>query len=202
MRLPKEIVYAGAAVICVVAAGWFYTSDRKKAEDVYAASATEAPAPAESGAVTPEPEEARVKRIKIYITGAVANPGVYELDEGSRVEDALKLAGGASDGADMLRVNLAARLKDEQQIIVPKVGEAIDNLPAEAQNDSGEARININTANEAELMKLPGVGKVTAGNIIAYRTEHGAFKAIEDIRNVTRIGEKTFERLKDLITVD
>ena len=204
MRLPKEIIYAGAAVICVAVAGWIYTSDRRKSEDVYSVAASEAPAET-AGAAAAAPDDAagvQVKRIKIYITGAVAKPGVYELDEGSRVEDALNLAGGAAAGADMLRVNLAARLKDEQQIVVPKIGETIDNLPAAGQNENKDARININTADQTELMKLPGVGVVTAGNIIAYRTEHGDFKTIEDIQNVTRIGEKTFERLKELITVD
>jgi len=202
MRLPKEAIYAGAAVICVVAAGWFYTSDRKKQADIYELKTASAAAEETAAAEIAEPAKAEVKRIKVYITGAVAAPGVYELDEGSRIEDALSLAGGPTAEADMVRVNLAARLKDEQQIIVPKIGETIDNLPAVGQNENKDARININTADQTELMKLPGVGVVTAGNIIAYRTEHGDFKTIEDIQNVTRIGEKTFERLKELITVD
>jgi len=183
-----------------VAAGWFYTSDRRKSSDVYEAAAVLAE-PSESAAAVSEAAASEDKRIKVYIAGAVVNPGVYELDEGSRVEDALNMAGGATSEADMLRVNLALRLKDEQQIIVPKVGETVDNLPLEGQNEEGDSLININTADQAELMKLPGVGEVTAGNIIAYRTEHGVFKSIDDIKNVTRIGEKTFERLKDLITV-
>ena len=201
MRLPKEAIYAGAAVMCVIAAGWFYTSDRRKSADVYEMAAAAEPSESAKARIS-ESAEAPLKRIKIYITGAVTNPGVYELNEGSRVEDALGLAGGPTAEADMLRVNLAARLKDEQQIIVPKEGETVDKMPAEGQNESGDSRININTADEPELMKLPGVGEVTAKNIIAYRTEHGAFQSIEDIRNVTRIGEKTFERFKELITVD
>jgi len=203
MRLPKEFVYAGAAVVCVIAAGWFYTSDRRKSADVYEAAARVVTSAADkTGAPEASPTDTRVKRVKVYITGAVVNPGVYELDDGSRVQDALNLAGGAAPGADMMRVNLAARVKDEQQIIVPKVGETVDNLPAVVQNEEGSSKININTADEAELMKLPGVGAVTAGNIIAYRTQNGNFKTIEDIQNVTRIGAKTYERLKDLITVD
>jgi len=201
MRLPKEFIYAGAAVLCVAAAGWFYTSDRRKAADVYEIPAQVTPTQG-AGAAEPDPSGAPAKRIKVYIAGAVINPGVYELDDGSRVQDVLIMAGGATAEADMLRVNLAARVKDEQQIIVPKAGEAVDNLPPVGQNEDAGAKININTADESQLMQLPGVGTVTARNIIAYRTEHGAFAAIEDIQNVTRIGEKTFERLKDLITVD
>ena len=201
-RIPREAIYAGTAVVCVIAAGWFYTSDRQKSAELYEISAATAEPSESAAAEAAGPGETAVNRIKVYIAGAVKNPGVYELDDGSRVEDALNLAGGATDEADMLRVNLAARLKDEQRIIVPKEGEAVDNLPGEEQNEEGGGLININTADEAQLMKLPGVGEVTANNIIAYRTEHGAFKSIEEIQNVTRIGAKTFERLKDLITVN
>jgi len=202
MRVPKEAIYAGAAVICVAAAGWFYTSDRRKSAEVYELAAATMVPSGSAAAETTESADAPLKRIKIYITGAVVNPGVYELDDGSRVEDGLRLAGGPTSEADMQRVNLAARLKDEQEIIVPKEGEVVDNTPAEGQKETGDSRININTADESKLMELPGVGEVTAKNIIAYRTEHGAFQSIEDIQNVTRIGAKTFEKLKDLITVD
>ncbi|MDR2649589.1 MAG: helix-hairpin-helix domain-containing protein [Clostridiales bacterium] len=201
-RIPKEVLYAGTAVICVIAAGWFYTSDMRKTADIYEMAADTYPAATVAAAANTNDAAPSVKRIKVYIAGAVVNPGVYELDEGSRVEDALNLAGGPAEEADMLRVNLAARLKDEQQIIVPKEGETVDKLLEEGQNKDGETRMNINTADESELMELPGVGQVTAKNIISYRMEHGDFKSIEDIKNVVRIGEKTFERLKDLIIVD
>jgi len=202
MRVPKEFIFAGAAVICVIVAGLFYTSDRRRASDVYhmvAAASYEPEAIEESFELVHE----QIERIKIYIAGAVVNPGVYELDEGSRIEDALILAGGPTSEADLLRVNLAARLSDEQQIIVPKEGEVIDKILSEGQNIEGNQsnqRININTADEAKLMELPGVGPVTASNIVAHREEHGDFQTIEDIKRVTRIGERTFENLKDLIT--
>ncbi|MDR1560625.1 MAG: helix-hairpin-helix domain-containing protein [Clostridiales bacterium] len=202
MRIPREAIYAGAAVICVIAAGWFYTSDRRKTAEVYEMADTAAPTITAAAAEITEDAEPEVKRIKVYIAGAVINPGVYELDEGSRVEDVMDLAGGPVEEADMLRVNMAARLKDEQRIIVPKVGETIDKLLSEEENKDGETPININTADKEELMELPGVGQVTADNIIAYRTEHGDFKSVEDIKNVSRIGEKTFERLKELISVE
>jgi len=195
MRLSREAIFAGTAVVCVLTAGVFYASDRRKSPDIYELTAAATAAPETTAAA-----DEQVNRIKVYITGAVVNPGVYELDDGSRVEDVLIMAGGPAEGADMLRVNLAARLKDEQQIIVSKEGEIIDKMFLEEQTN--DSRININTADESRLMELPGVGQVTAGNIIAYRTEYGAFKSIEDIKNVTRIGDKTFERLKDLIMVD
>ena len=204
MKIPKEYIFAGAAIICVVAAGLFYTSDRSRSSEIYqmaeAAAATIESAPTNE---IQELEYEPLTRIKIYIAGAVVNPGVYELDEGSRIEDALRMAGGPAADADMLRINLAARLKDEQQIIVPKEGEIIDKTLIEGQNsNNSDPRININTADEAKLMELPGVGQVTARNIVAYRTEHGDFNTIEEIKNVTRIGEKTFENLRDLITTE
>jgi len=198
MRMPKEVIIAGTAVVCVSIAGWFYTSGREKTYDIYELAA----APVQPVDEITEQAEVQNERIKIYITGAVTSPGVYELDEGSRVEDALILAGGPTIEADMLRINLAARLKDEQQVIVPREGEVLDKALLEEQNNDSDSRININTADEGKLMELPGVGPATAKNIIAHRTEHGAFKSIEDIKNVTRIGEKTFERLKDLIIAD
>ena len=201
MRIPKEVIIAVTAVVCVSIAGLFYISDRQKAYDVYELASVSAPAQSDDPEITKQAEE-QDKRIKIYIAGAVASPGVYELDEGSRIEDALILAGGPTQEADMLRINLAARLKDEQQVIVPKEGEMLDKILLEVQNNDNDSLININTADEAKLMELPGVGQVTAKNIIAYRTEHGAFKSIEDIKNVSRIGEKTFDRLKDLIIVE
>ena len=201
MRMPKEIIIAGAAVICVVAAGWIYTSDRHKSSDIYEIAAEIQTESAEAAEIA-EPVEVSVKRIKVYIAGAVKKPGVYELDDGSRVEDALKLAGGPEAEADMLRINLAARLKDEQQIIVPKEGETVDKIIMDEQNIESGPRININTADEVKLKELPGIGQAKANNIIAYRTEHGYFKSIEDIKNVSGIGEKIFEQLKDLIITD
>ncbi len=141
------------------------------------------------------------KKIKVYITGEVDIPGVYELDEKSRVEDLILAAGGSLESADLLRVNLAALLKDAQHVHIPAVGETIDISSDLGQNDEG-GKVNINTADLEGLKRIPGVGEVTAQNIIKYRESEGPFKTIEDIMNVTRIGEKTFESIKDYICID
>jgi competence protein ComEA len=201
----RKILYAVCAVICILVFGFIYLSERGKRQEVVEIfdevplNAAEAPV-----ALSPTPTDAaKQEKIKIYIAGAVNAPGVYELDADSRVEEAVDAAGGAEPEADLMRINLAAHIKDGQQIIVPKQGEPVDKTYSLEENNTEEnALININTASIEELMKLPNVGTVTAGNILAYREEHGDFQKIEDIQKVTRIGPKTFEKLKNLITVD
>lgn len=145
--------------------------------------------------------------IVVHVTGAVANPGVYRVPQGSRVEDVIEKAGGVVDQADLERINLASSLQDGQQVHVPDQ-EDQSRLPhLGSQTDSqpgGEAElfpININTASREELERLPGVGPVTAGKIIAYR-EETPFERIEDIQKVSGIGPATFEKLRDLIFVE
>ena len=148
-------------------------------------------------------ENNEVPLIMVHVVGAVKSPGVYELEIGSRVQDAVNLAGGPSEEADMSRINLAAYISDAQQIVVPRMlaeGE-VDDLPVSGSS-SGPGLVNINTADIRELMTLPGIGQVIAGNIIAHRERNGNFRQIEDIKNVTRIGERTFEQIKDMITVN
>ncbi|MDO5116499.1 MAG: helix-hairpin-helix domain-containing protein [Synergistaceae bacterium] len=146
----------------------------------------------------------------VYVTGAVKNPGVYEVAPSSRVYEALKAAGGFSSGADQEAVNLASKLQDGAHIKFPRKGEkaaqsAAGQPPAQQAAQSlsaaGEKRININTAPQSELEKLKGVGPKTAQAIIEYRTKNGAFARIEDIMNVKGIGAKRFESMKDSISV-
>ena len=135
--------------------------------------------------------------IFVHILGAVERPGLYELREGDRAIDAVAAAGGFTDAADQAQLNLARFVVDGEQIIVPLVGES----PATAPGTTVEGKVNINTADEAALDTLPRVGPAMAGRIIAWREANGRFTAIEDLMNVTGIGDKTFEGLKDLVTV-
>lgn len=135
--------------------------------------------------------------LKVYVSGAVAHPGVYTLRPGDRVEDAIDAAGGPTKDADLTKINLAAKVKDEQQIHVPQPGES---LP---QESSGQpSKININTASAELLDTLPGIGETKAQAVVNYRQEHGDFKRIEDLMEVAGIGSSTYENLKHLITVD
>lgn len=160
------------------------------------------PTPIEIIEPTPAPASTPGE-IGVYVVGAVMNPGVYFLPQGSRVADALEAGGGPTEEADLARVNLAKRVYDEEQIYVPKLGEENPPLPPPSGSSGGQAggKININTATAAELETLPGIGPVLAQRIVDYRKANGPFAATEDIKNVGGIGEVTFEGVKELIFV-
>lgn len=146
--------------------------------------------------------EESIRLLGIHVTGAVQYPDkVYYLPEGARIADAIEIAGGTVEGADLSQLNLAAYVKDGQRIRVPFAGES---LPAEEAGPEGQTKhlTNINSATKIELIQLPGIGDTTADKIIAYREEHGGFSSIEELMNVPGIGQTKFESLKDLISVD
>lgn len=144
----------------------------------------------------PQTEAARM--VVVDICGAVQNPGVYELLEGSRVRDAVLMAGGLTQEADAGSVNQAAYVQDAEKIIVRTYEEA-QQMPAQA--DASDSRININQADAGALCTLSGIGEARALDIIAYREANGPFGAIEDIMKVNGIKEATFARIKDKIAV-
>ena len=137
-------------------------------------------------------------KIVVYIEGAVAKPGLVYLNKDARIGEVVEMAGGLLANADTDNLNLADKVTDGQKISIPVKPE--DDISRENISDKSDL-ININTANEQELQKLPRVGPATAKNIIEYREKHGKFKTIEEIKNVPRIGEKTFEKFKDKIKV-
>jgi competence protein ComEA len=142
--------------------------------------------------------------IFVHILGAVAAPGLYELREGDRAVDAVAAAGGFAEGADQSGLNLARFVTDGEQIVVPLVGEAPVAPPGGAGGAGGAVvpgKVNINTADAAALETLPRVGPAMAARIIAWRDENGRFTAVEDLMSVAGIGEKTFDAMKDLVTV-
>lgn len=134
--------------------------------------------------------------IKVYVNGAVRNAGVYVLQPNDRVEEAVKAAGGFGEDADLSRINLAARVRDEQHIYVPKAGESLPEIAGGVSD-----RININTASVAQLEALPGIGPVTAQKIVSYRQQRGAFKSVEELRETKLVGSATFEKIKDSLLV-
>ena len=153
-------------------------------------------------------EKKTVKRIYVYVCGAVRNPGVYEMTEGDRVTHAIMKAGGSTDEAAADFLNQAAVLEDGQKIYVPTEEEAEqfeqngltggENGPA-TEPDSG--KININTASKEELMTLKGIGESRADDIIAFRKSNGGFKNVEDIKKIEGIKDKLFQQIEDQITV-
>ncbi len=159
------------------------------------------PTPEPIEIVEPSPAaEPTPASVAVYVTGAVVNPGVYYLPHDSRVEEALKAAGGPVAEADLNRVNLAQRVHDEEQIYVPEIGE--QNPPVALDKTSSGALVNVNTASATELQTLPGIGPTLAQSILDHREAHGPFGAIEDIMDVRGIGEGLFAGMRDLITVE
>ena len=143
--------------------------------------------------------------IYVYICGAVKNPGVYELEKGSRVYQLVDAAGGLNEDADDRSVNLAETITDGQMVRILSVTEAEGGSEQEFANYASgittDGKVNINTASEEELMSLSGIGQTKADGIIAYREEHGAFRNTEEIMQVSGIGESTYEKIKKDITV-
>jgi competence protein ComEA len=147
------------------------------------------------------------KPIVVHVTGAVPRPGVYALAQGSRVQDAISAAGGFLAEAEKSGINLARALEDGEQLDIPYaegaspvIGTELPLFPGTQESSSSEL-ININTASQAELETLPGIGPTTAQRIIQYREQNGPFVSTEDIINVPGIGAGTYQRIQDLITV-
>jgi competence protein ComEA len=138
----------------------------------------------------------------VHILGAVAKPGLYELHDGDRAVDAIAAAGGFTAKADQQQLNLARFISDGEQLYVPEKGEApVASSRGNALGAANGAKVNLNTADESTLETLPRVGPAMAARIIAWREANGRFSSVEDLMNVTGIGEKTFADLKDLVTV-
>ncbi|MDJ0378047.1 helix-hairpin-helix domain-containing protein [Cryobacterium sp. PH31-L1] len=145
--------------------------------------------------------------IFVHVLGAVARPGLFQLRDGARVMDAIAAAGGLTAEADPAGVNLARIVGDGEQFYVPRQGEVPPALPAAGSGTVGgssggpAAKVNLNTATVADLDSLPRIGPTMAQRIIDYRTTNGRFTSVDGLRDVTGIGDKTFEALKDLLTV-
>jgi len=146
--------------------------------------------------------------IRVDIEGAIANPGVYKLFEGAIVEDLINEAGGLSDKVDGAKlaaeVNRAQKLRDGDKIMIPIMGEVAGAASAPTSSSGGTTvagKININSASAEQLDTLPGIGPAYAARIIQYRESNGAFSSIEEIKEVSGIGDATFEKIKDLITI-
>ena len=146
--------------------------------------------------------------ITVDVKGAVKQPGVYELRSNSRVHDAINKAGGMTPEANSQSVNLAQKLTDEAVIYVAKEGEDVPaaggSMSPTTSSASSEkpGKVHLNRATEAELQTVSGIGQKRASDIIAYREANGPFRSVEDLKNVSGIGEKTLEKLKDAFTVD
>lgn len=143
-------------------------------------------------------------QVTVYVSGEVNRPGVVDLTSTSRVSDAIKACGDFTAAADKASVNLAKKVEDGMQIKVLALEAPLDNPKANSTNSTAKSSkdtININTADESELDKLPGIGPAMAKRIIEYRQTNGNFQTIEDIKNVSGIGEAKFNKMQDKLSL-
>ncbi|MED0655872.1 helix-hairpin-helix domain-containing protein [Anoxybacillus ayderensis] len=161
------------------------------------------PLPLEQNEQQVEQAEKQEEQTSVFVDvkGAVKRAGVYEVASTSRIRDVIEMAGGLTEEADETKVNLAMKVRDEMVIYVPKKGEEISELADMHTMDQSNGKVNINTATAEQLQTLQGIGPAKAAAIIAYREEHGPFQKAEDLLNVSGIGQKSLEKIKEQIVV-
>lgn len=206
----KKIIIFGCSlvviIIVIILFFWFYNNgfenSYKDEIDVYDMTFIE------GEDKNDEKTENKVSKIKVHITGEVLNQGLIELEEGSRIDDAIKVAGNITEFADLSKVNLAYELSDGQKVYIPSIKDESEEYISEnagenviEDEDVKDGKININTADIDLLQTINGVGESLANKIIDYRKQNGKFKSIDDLKNVSGIGEKKFEDIKDKVVV-
>lgn len=198
---------AGLVILVAVTlggAGLWYSRSLPRPVDLAASPAAPVSGSPASVTVNSSAPSATMSPVTILVdvAGWVRKPGVYEFEQGQRVIDAVKAAGGARRGADLTALNLAAPLTDGTQILVLKQGASSSTGSSGSGTSTGSGTlININTASETELEQLPGVGPVTGAAIIEYRTKNGPFASVDELDNVSGIGPATLEEIRPMATV-
>lgn len=203
LRTPKIAAFA-VAIIIIGAAVVFSFSRAQIVSTPREAPASSAEEGAGSLGEEPIIEQGQKTSgdLFVHVVGAVEHPGVYEFKSVSRVVDALKAAGGATDQAALDALNLARVLTDGEQLVVPTIEQATASAaPATGNDSSVGALINLNTATAADLEELPGVGPALAKRIMDWRTSNGGFKSVDDLDAVSGIGSKVLENLRPLVRV-
>lgn len=204
----RNLIFIILLLLAGAGTGFFYlqkpsASAMEIVPVVATATPTSIPTPAPTPTLAP---------VRVYVTGAVINSDVYFLPSGSIVKDAILAAGGFTPDADKERINQALELQDQQQIHVPHQGETDapppvqgglvqQSAPSRSPAPAATSLINLNTATEEELDSLPGIGPAIAKRIIDYRQNTGGFKQVEQITEVSGIGEATLAKIKNLVTV-
>lgn len=206
--LHKDLIKKAALPVTVAAAVLFFwiwgiNNEKTIEEKVSTSAETESEYEEETDVSDIETGSDSKTEEAIYadISGCVVNPGVYQVEEGTRLFQLIEKAGGLTENADTESINRAETVSDGQKIIIYEKGLISESYDVNQIQKDSSGKININKADETQLQEIPGVGPVTAERIIQYRKETGRFSSIEDIKNVSGIGEKTFEKIREHITV-
>lgn len=205
------------AAVLLVAGGFYYyyvyqPEAAPKSQQISTVETSSAASKIAAKQAEQKKQPEKIKTVMVDVKGEVRHPGVYRANDSDRVNDVIKRAGGITAKADESQVNFAAHVQDEMLIYIPAKGQAeagvtppaavTATVPSSANgNGTTNGKININQAAQSELENLPGIGPAKAEAIIQYRTENGPFQAAEDLKKISGIGEKTFEKLKDSISV-
>lgn len=216
LSFKQKLIVGGILVLMLFVIGYYGYTQLKPEEEIETFSSEnfllEESVPLQNQEIS-QPTEVVQQTMMVHVTGQVKKSGIVELPVGSRIIDAICLAGGKTEKADLDKVNLAYPLKDGQKIYIPSVDEKEEkkeyitsgsgnNVIIEDRNIEGAMqKVNINHASQTELQELPGIGPSLAAQILVYRNENGSFKQVEDLQNVKGIGDAKFQKIKDLVTV-
>jgi competence protein ComEA len=211
---PRLALYVALGVVVCFLGARYLSAQVTRGSAGAAAEVATAPVPAPAPVARPAPAasvsigRAGGGRVTVHVAGAVRRPGLYRLAPGARVDDALRRAGGARARADLDAVNLAAKLEDGRQILVPERGPAapataaaVGGSPGAATPGAPAAPVNLNTATLEQLDTLDGVGPGIAQRILDYREQHGGFGRVQELGEVPGIGAKRLATLTPLVTV-
>jgi competence protein ComEA len=194
LQRRRPLLVAAVALVLILLAGRFVLG-----AGTTTPAAPLPPPPTDGAGVTGLPSG----RVVVDVVGAVRRPGLYRLEQGSRIADAVARAGGATHKADVAMINLAAPLADGEQVVVPKRGSVGASASAAAGGGSAPGvpagPVHLNTATLEQLDSLPGIGPVTAQKILDYRQEHGAFGSVDELDAVPGIGPARMDTLRDLV---
>lgn len=204
LKIKNKEKYIGIAMLSVIFMAFFIANKvfiqkpKVNNEDIFILEKE----PLEETKIVSNKENPKGKKITVEIKGEVKKPEVYVMEDYSIVKDVIVEAGGITEKGDLNSVNQAKKIKDGDCIIIPSTeGNARPITGGTSMPGSKDEIININSASKEELMKLPGVGEVTAGKIIDYRESSGGFSSVEDMKNIGGIGDKTLAKFKDKIDV-
>ena len=215
MLTQKQKIYLGVAIVSIICIIFYYifanNNDYNYDELEEIGEQTES--------IFQSSTETEKTKIVLHITGAVKQEGIVRIEEGARIVDVVEAAGGLKENADLKNVNLAYIVEDGQKIFIPYTSEEDVDVTEETpfvtmdagkdiitdteanQSNSSNLKVNINKATQADLQLLPGVGESTAAKIIEHREKNGKFNSIEEIKNVSGIGDAKYENIKDYISI-